>query len=319
MNQTVTVQQTAEFLAHHDRYLILTHKRPDGDTIGCAAGLCTALREQGKTAFVLKNPDMTDMYASYVEGLIAPADYAPETVVSVDIAARQLFPDNALQYLDRVDLAVDHHPSQEFFAARTCLEAARAACGEIVHDIVKQWGPVSRAAALPLYMAIATDCGCFVYSNTDAHCHRAAAELLETGIDPFPVNRRHFREKTFRRLKLESMLTAGVELYDGGETAVAALTLAMMKESGASREDIDDVSAFVGQIAGVKIGITLRELGPKETKLSVRTTPGSVDAGAVCALLGGGGHAAAAGAVFAGGVAEAKAAVLAAVEQVRHG
>lgn len=319
MNNTITTAQVAEFLQARDDLLILTHKRPDGDTIGCAAGLCAALREQGKTAFVLENPDMTGMYASYVEGLVAPADYVPATVVSVDIAARQLFPDNALQYLDRVDLAVDHHPSQEFFAERTCLEAERAACGEVVYAIVKRWGPVSKAAALPLYMAIATDCGCFVYSNTDAHCHRTAAELLETGIDPFPVNRRHFREKTFQRLKLESLLTAGVELYDGGETAVAALTLAMMKEAGASREDIDDVSAFVGQIAGVKIGITLRELGPEETKLSVRATPGSVNAGSVCALLGGGGHAAAAGATFAGGVAEARAAVLAAVEQVRHG
>lgn len=314
---TITPVQAAAWLLEHDRYLILTHRRPDGDTIGCAAGLCTALRERGKTAHILPNPDMTALYAGYVEGLLARPDFVPETVVTVDIAARGLFPDNAKEYLDRIDLAVDHHPSQEFFAARTCLEAERAACGEIVFDIVKRWGPVSKQAALPLYMAIATDCGCFVYSNTNARCHRAAAELMETGIDVFPVNRRHFREKTFQRLKLEGMLTAGVELFHGGETAVVALTLDMMERAGASQEDIDDVSAFVGQIAGVKIGVTLRELGPDETKLSVRTTPGSVNAGAVCAVLGGGGHAAAAGAAFAGGVADAKAAVLAAIEETR--
>ena len=59
MSQTITFAQAAEFLKAHDNYLILTHKRPDGDTIGCAAGLCRALRKLGKTAYVLHNEDAT--------------------------------------------------------------------------------------------------------------------------------------------------------------------------------------------------------------------------------------------------------------------
>ena len=80
-------REAAEFLKAHDNYLILIHKRPDGDTTGCAAGLCRALRALGKTAFVLPSPDATALLAGYLDGLTAPEGYEPDTVVSVDVAA----------------------------------------------------------------------------------------------------------------------------------------------------------------------------------------------------------------------------------------
>ena len=168
-------------------------------------------------------------------------------------------------------------------------------------------------------MALATDCGCFVYGNTDAACHRTAAALLDTGIDVFPVNRRHFRTKTLKRLQLEGMLTAGADFRDGGETAIVTLTTEMMKQLAVTQEDMDDISAFVGQIAGVKTGITIRETREGTCKISVRTSPGDLDASRVCALLGGGGHAAAAGAMVQGDGEAAKAALLEAIQKVRNG
>lgn len=311
------IQQTAEFLTAHDGYLILTHVRPDGDTVGCAAGLCLALRQIGKTAHVLENPETTELFTPYLEGLLAPEGYEPDTVVSVDIAARSLFPANAQQYLGRVDLAIDHHPSQEFFARETCLDAKRAACGELVYDIVQQFARITPEIGRVLYVAVSTDCGCFVYSNTTADTHRTAAALMESGFDPYPINRRHFRTKSFKRLKLESMLTAGMELRDGGQTALVFLTLDMLAQVGAQERDIDDISAFVGQIEGVKNGVTLRELRPGVCKLSLRTDPGDLNASAVCALLGGGGHAAAAGATIEGDMGHARQAVIQAMETVR--
>ena len=310
--------EAAAWLLERDNILILTHVRPDGDTVGCAAGLCRALREQGKTAYVLPNPETTAIFTPYLEGLLAEEDWEPGTVVSVDIAARGLFPENAQRYLEQVDLAVDHHGSQEFFAKETCLDAGRAACGELMYDIIRQWGPVSKEVALPLYVAVSTDCGCFVYSNTSAACHRIAAELMETGIDFYPINRKHFRTKSLKRLRLESMLTTGMDLYDGGQTAVVTLTLDMMAQVDAKEEDIDDISAFVGQIEGVRTGVTLRELRPGVCKISLRTDPGDLNASDVCAVLGGGGHAATAGATVDADVRTTKAAVLDAISRVRH-
>lgn len=316
---TITTAQAAEFLRNHDGYLILTHVRPDGDTIGCAAGLCRVLRQMGKTAYILENPEITELFAEYVEGLTIEETFVAETVISVDIAARSLFPDPAKPYLDRVDLAIDHHPSQEFFAKATCLDSGKAACGQIVYEIAKQLGPITPEIGEALYVAVSTDCGCFQYSNTDAAVHRTAAELMESGFDPYPVNRKFFRTKTFKRLKLESLLTAGMELRDGGQTALVFLTRAMIEDVGASERDMDDISAFVGQIEGVKNGVTLKETADGHVKISLRTDPGDLNASKVCALLGGGGHAAAAGAMLEGSMEAVRRAVIDAIEAVRNG
>ena len=315
----MTYEQAAQWLLERDQFLILTHRRADGDTGGCAAGLCQALREQGKTAYVLENADATSLLTPYLEGLTAPRDFSPAFVVAVDLAARSLFPKNAQSYLERVDLTIDHHPSQEFYAQNTCLDAKRAACGELIYDIVRQWGPLSQRTALPLYVALATDCGCFVYSNTNASAHRVAAALMETGIDVYPINRLHFRSKSLKRLKLEGQLTAGMELRDNGETALVFLTRAMIDAIGADERDMDNISAFVGQIKGVKNGVTLKETVDGQIKISVRTDPGDLNASKVCALLGGGGHAAAAGAAFYATMDEARQRVLDAIQAVRNG
>lgn len=181
---TLSVQQTAQWLTERDGYLILTHKRPDGDTVGCAVALCLALRKLGKTAHVLPNEDASSLFAPYWGDALAPAGFTPETVVSVDIASEGLFPQSAETYKGRVDLAIDHHGSNTGFARNLCLEADKAACGEILYHIITHWFPVEADMALPLYVALATDTGCFLYSNTSPNTHRVAAALMETGIDP---------------------------------------------------------------------------------------------------------------------------------------
>ena len=313
----LTIAETAAFLRRCDNVLILTHIRPDGDTVGCAAGLCIALRELGKTAYVLRDDGTSDLFTPYLQGLTAEDGWQPDTVVAVDIAAASMFHTAALPYRDRVDLAIDHHPSQEFYARETWLDSSRASCGEIIWDILCQWGPVSREAALPLYVAVSTDCGCFVYSNTNAACHRTAAEMMATGIDFYNANRRHFRTKSFKRLRLESMLTDGMELYDGGEIAVVTLTLDMIAQLNAKEEDLDNISAFVGQIEGVKTGVTIRQLTDTQCKISLRTDPGDLNASHICALLGGGGHAAAAGATVDGSPEDTRCAILAAIREIQ--
>jgi len=315
----MTAQEAAAFLTAHDKYLILTHVRPDGDTTGCAAGLCLALRQVGKTAYILENPGWTSLFTDYVEGLTIKDGFVPDTVVSVDIAAQSLFPELAQPYLERVDLAIDHHPSQEFFAKETCLDSGRASCGQVVYDIVKQFADITPEIGRALYVAVSTDCGCFQYSNTDADTHRAAAALMESGFDPYPVNLRHFRKKSFKRMKLEGLLTQGLELRDNGETGIVYLTRELIDRVGADERDMDNISAFVGQIEGVRTGATLKETADGKVKISLRTDPGDLNASKVCAMLGGGGHAAAAGGMMEGTMSQVRQKLIDAIERVRHG
>ena len=174
----MTTAEAARLLLGWDELLLLTHVRPDGDTVGSAAALCQALRDRGKTAYLLPNPELTATYAPYAAPYAAPESFVPHHVVSVDIAALSLLPENARPYQDRIDLAIDHHPSQEFFARETCLEAGSAACGEIVYNIVTLMTPLTPEIALPLYVAVSTDTGCFVYSNTTARTHRRRPDGL---------------------------------------------------------------------------------------------------------------------------------------------
>lgn len=308
-------REAAAFLKAHDNYLLLTHKRPDGDTIGCAAGLCRTLRALGKTAYVLPSLDATRLLGSYLEGLTAPEDFIPDTVVSVDIAALGLLPDNAQPWRERIDLAIDHHPSQEFFAKETCLEADKAACGEIIWKICGELGVMDADIAAPLYVAVSTDCGCFVYANTTPHTHKVAAALMEQGIPAKALNKKHFRTKSMRRMKLESLILQNMHLYHGGTVAVAPISLEMMAQAGATSEDTDDLAAFLGQIEGVLHTATIREHEGGECRISVRTQADLLNATKVCARLGGGGHRAASGCTVQGTVDEAERAILAAIDE----
>ena len=310
----LTVSETAALLQSFDDILILTHIRPDGDTVGCAAALCAALRALGKRTYLLDNPGLTDTTAPYFAPYTAPADFVPEKVVSTDIATVGLFPENAMPYAERVDLAIDHHPSFECFGRANTARPEAAACGELIYDIVSQLGPVTPEIALPLYVAVSTDTGCFAYGNTTAHTHAVAAALMDTGIDFQAVNKVFFRTKTRKRMQLEGAMLSACEFYDRDRIAVLSVPLSLMERFQATESDAEDLSALGGQIAGVDCAITMRELRPDVWKLSLRT--GSrVNATDVCRLLGGGGHAAAAGATLELPWQAAKARVLEAVAQ----
>ena len=295
----MTTAEAARLLLGWDELLLLTHVRPDGDTVGSAAALCQALRDRGKTAYLLPNPELTATYAPYAAPYAAPEGFVPRHVVSVDIAALSLLPENARPYQDRIDLAIDHHPSQGFFARETCLEADSAACGEIVYDIITRLTPVTPDIALPLYVAVSTDTGCFAYANTTAQTHAVAAALLRTGIDYQTVNKVFFRTKSRRRMQLEAAMLAEAKFYDNNRTAVLSVPRSLLEKFHATESDAEDLSALGPQIQGVDCAVTMRELGDGVWKFSLRTGE-RVNATEVCRLLGGGGHARAAGATLEG-------------------
>lgn len=311
----MNISDAAARLRGMDRVLILTHVRPDGDTIGCASALCQALRDLGKEAYLLHNPEITATYEPYAAPYWAPEGWQPKHVVATDVAVPGLLPANAETYLGHIALAIDHHPSHSYFAAESYVDAAAAACGEILYAVIRELTAVTPAIALPLYVAIATDCGCFAYGNTTARTHRIAAELMEVLGDVSAVNKALFRTKSKVRLAMESRMVADMELYDSGRVVVMSIPLSLRREMCATEADIEELSALAALVEGTDCAITLRELREGVIKVSLRTGP-RVNATEVCARLGGGGHRAAAGATVEGTLESVKIAVLSAVEEV---
>ena len=131
--------------------------------------------------------------------------------------------------------------------------------------------------------------------------------LIDYGIDLPYLNKRHFRTKSWKRMQLEAAILGGMELHDEGAVAIACITLDMMSSIGATQNDTEDIANLVGALEGGK------------NKISLRTDPNWLNASATCALLGGGGHAAASGATVDADVEETKRVILDAIHQVKHG
>ena len=284
----------AEFCAFaraHDNFVMLTHRRPDGDTIGSASALCLGLRQLGKTAFVLTNEQFTPRFDPFLDGLVCEALPAGATVISADIASEGLLSFDAVRMGLTPVCAVDHHGSNSL-ACPKLVEADKAACGEIVHALLTELGvTVTKRIAECLYTAISTDTGCFCYANTNSATFRAAARLCDAGADLPLLNKIFFRTKSPARLALEGMVCSSLRSYRDHAINIAVITLDMLRRAGVTEDDCSDLASLAGQVRGNRVAITVRELSvdPPRSKVSLRTD-GGVDASQVCARFGGGGH-----------------------------
>ena len=288
----MTVNEAARWLSERDGFLLLTHARPDGDTLGSAAALCSALRRLGKRAALYPNPEITEKFVPFVSPYMAEGDFSFQHAVSVDIASPNLFPRG---FAGEVELAVDHHPSNSGFAENTLLDAGRAACGEIVLDMIRRLcGGITRGEAELLYIAVSTDTGCFQYANVTENTFLAAAELSRAGADTARLSRLCFRTCSRPRLALEGAVYSGLRTFHDGRIVAAVVTLEMIRRIGVTEDDMDDLAGLAGKLAGHQVSLTLRENENGSTRVSLRST-GAVNVSQIAQKFGGGGHAMAAG------------------------
>ena len=287
----LTLNECAEILRSHDNFFVITHTRPDGDTLCSAAALCSALRRMGKTAVMYRNPEITETYQPLTEPYLGD-EKDGDFIVTVDVADVTMYPAG---WEGKADLAIDHHPKNPGYAAATIMDYTKAACGQIIMALIELLcGDLTAEEAKLLYIAVSTDSGCFSYGNTTAETLRDAAHLVDCGAENGPLNKRFFRSYTFNRLKLEGMIYASLQSFRNNQINVAVITLDMMTESGATEDDCDDLASLPGKVRGSVVNITVRELEEGKCKVSLRTNE-DVDSAAICARFGGGGHKMAAG------------------------
>ena len=311
----MTRNETARFLQEHDHFALVTHRRPDGDTLCSAALLCRGLRQLGKTAHVLYNPEVTEKYVPFLEGLTKEAAEETDTVVTVDVASPNMLGNHFAHLQDKAALRIDHHGSATSFTPFELVEPETAACGEIVYGVLHQMGAVlDKTMAEALYTAVSTDTGCFRYANTTANTLRVAADCLEAGADTFGLNQILFETNSLGRLRLQGWLVENAVFLQNGRIAICALPKSKELELGLTEDDLENISGFPRSIAGVKIAATLRQESADTVKMSVRAVPGC-DAAAICRKFGGGGHTGAAGASMKMTMEEAVEAVKAAMPE----
>ncbi len=317
MTEPLHVEQAAAKLRDADNILILCHKNPDGDTIGCGSALYDALASLGKTAAVLCADPIPRRFR-YTQPRLFRGEFEPSLVVAVDVAGLQLFGDTGLMpaYSRRVDLCIDHHAGNNGYAQYTLLDAGAAATAELLCEVIEAMGvEIDPHMADCLYTGLATDTGCFRFANTTAKTHRIAARLIEAGARVEELNTILFATKTRGQMEAERMARSHLEYALDGSCAIIWLDRDEIEASQADPSDLEELTALPIGIEGVKIGLTFRQQPSGSWRVSIRTVKG-VDAVAVARRLGGGGHLRAAGCELLGTLDNAKSAVLAEAKAV---
>ena len=313
INNGITVQQAAEYLLNADNILLLCHKNPDGDTLGSAGGLMYALKKLGKMCAVACNDTIPEKY-DFLGLEIYEGQFIPDYIVSVDIADTKLLGDKMADYADRIDLCIDHHPSNTGYATMVCCDGSLPAAAQLMLQIVQAMGvELDINIANCLYTGLMTDTGCFKYSATTAETHIAAAHLLGAGAEHNFIANRFFMSKSRKTIALEKHALNTLEYYFDDRCAVIELPLTVLSEIGAQPGDVDGIAAMPRAIEGVDVGITIRQISENSFKVSVRTNE-NANANEIAAGLGGGGHTKAAGCEVMGSMESVKNAVLREVE-----
>lgn len=315
MTQYISDKQAADLLRKADNILLLAHQYPDGDTLGSNFALCQALQSMGKRVRVLCGDPIPEKY-DYMTAQVPMPDFEPAYICALDVAdAKLLGPALQAEYGHRVDLCIDHHSTNVGYAKHSCVDASCAAAAMLILRIIRLLGvELTPAIATCIYTGIATDSGCFKYSNADATAHRMAADCMDVGVPYEMINRVNFDMKSRARIELERLALDGMEFHHEGRVAMMTITNEMVQKSGAKENDMEGLPPIPRQIEGVWVGITLRQKADGNYKISVRTGT-HADASAICVLLGGGGHNRAAGCTVDGTLEEAKAAILKAAEE----
>ncbi len=293
----ICVKECASLLKEYDNYLILSHRNPDGDTLGSAFALKRTLDLMGKKSYVRCVDPMHQKY-SYLWDGVDNNEIPYDKIIAVDIADKKLLGEAYEEmYGDNIWLCIDHHMTNKEYSENLLLKGSAAAAA-VIYEVICELGiSITPAIASCVYTGLATDTGCFMFSNTTPTVHRIAAEVMEKGADYVNINRLMFETKSLSYLRLEQMAVSSIESYFNGKCAIMTITRKMFQESGSSSTECDGIAALPRKIEGVKIGVTIRERHNGSYKVSVRTVA-PYDAAKLCGQFGGGGHHAAAGCEF---------------------
>lgn len=312
--RSLSLRQTARFLKKHDRYIILTHASPDGDTLGSAYALYYGLKEIGKNAEVIC-PDIVPKKYGYFARSTDHVEREGATIVAVDVADKRLLGSLKEEFGDCVDLCIDHHVSNALFAKNLYLDPNAAATCESMYELLTQMKVnINNITAKALYTGLVTDTGCFKYSCVTAKTHLIAAGLYEYDLDAAEINRVMFDTKSRGLIELEKMVLETAEYHFDNRCMLLAVTAEMQEKTGCSGPDLEGIAVISRSVEGILAGATIKQNGDNEYKVSIRTFP-PLSAANICKKLGGGGHTAAAGASITGTLQQVKDAVLKAVEE----
>ncbi|MDP6580921.1 MAG: bifunctional oligoribonuclease/PAP phosphatase NrnA [Vicinamibacterales bacterium] len=277
-------------------FLLTSHARPDGDSLGSQLALAEALRQLGKQVRIINADPAPDVYA-----------FLPD-LSTIEIAASVEDSFDAVVILECSDLSragvgglegrplinIDHHPGNAMYGDINWHDVSACACAEMVFELVTALGAhITPAIATDVYVAILTDTGSFRHANITARTFEICRQIAETGIDPAAVAAHVFNNGSLGRLRLTGILLDRMRLEHHRRIAVLAVNDAMLTEAGCDPDDLEGIVNLPLAAQRVRAVVFFKETD-KGLRVSLRSKEG-VDVRQVAVSFGGGGHLNAAG------------------------
>jgi phosphoesterase RecJ-like protein len=316
-----------EFLRTHDRPLLMTHIRPDADGLGSQLAVHSALTALGKKPRVAIASKLLPRYAFLDPQRQTIEDFKPaafadrDCVVVLDTGTWNQLGDfgDWLKASPLPRAVVDHHRTQDDLGGLQFVDTTAEATGRLAYEIIQALGgPIDKAAASNLFMALATDTGWFRHPNATPATFALAAVLTDLGAEPTKLYEHLYEAAPLARFRLTGVALERLQVRAGGRVAFTEIYLTDYAKTGAVPGDTEDLINYPRSVEGVEVGLVFIEQPGGGTKISFRARS-LVDVSKVAEQFGGGGHRLASGARTNLPLPETRDQVLAAVEAALRG
>jgi bifunctional oligoribonuclease and PAP phosphatase NrnA len=304
MNSTPEIRQIADAIRGRQRFVLSSHSRPDGDSIGSQLAMAYALRELGKDVVVVNSdPAPGPLMAFPGVPAITIADHVADGFDAAIIMECGDLARTGVSGLDRFFVInIDHHPGNSGYGQINWFDPRAAACGEMVFDLVRGLGvALTIEIATHVYVAVLTDTGSFHYSNISPRTFEICRETLEAGVDPVLVARNVYDSNNMGRLKLFGAVLSAMQIDGTGRVAIVYLDHEMARAAGGTYEDTEGLINLPLTVKEIQAVVFFKQAEGDEYRVSLRSK-GDIDIGAVAKEFGGGGHKNAAGCTITGAI-----------------
>ncbi len=290
------------------RFLISSHARPDGDSIGSQLAMASALRALGKDVRIVNRDAPPEHYYEFpgVDGItisdrVDPAWGAFDAEIIMECGDLKRTGVEGLGQSFVIN--IDHHVGNTSFGAINWFDESASACGELVFLIIEELGvELTPEIATHIYLAILTDTGSFHHSNITPRTFEICRKVTEAGVNPASMARRVFDSNSLGKLKLIGSLLGSMEMHDHGRLAVICLTQEMLDRADSTLNDTEGLINLPLTAREIQAVVFFKSLEPGLVRVSMRSKY-DVDVRAVAVQYGGGGHKNAAGFSVAGQIA----------------
>jgi phosphoesterase RecJ-like protein len=316
-NSAPQIHRIIDAIRPRTRFVLSSHARPDGDSIGSQLAMAYALRALGKDVTIVNKDAAPGPIGQFpgVDGIVIADHVAGEFEAAIIMECSDLAR-TGVTGLDRsFVINIDHHPGNTGFGQINWFDPSAAACGEMVFDLVCALGaPMSPEIATHVYLAILTDTGSFHYSGISPRTFDICKQTLEAGVDPVHVARMVYDSNHMGRLKLFGSVLSAMQIDQTGRVAIVYVDHAMARAAGGSYEDTEGLVNLPLTVKEIEAVVFFKQENDNEYRVSLRSK-GEIDIGAVAKDFGGGGHKNAAGCTVRGPIEDLRRLI---VDKVHH-